>query len=306
MSEVTKTLHRKNYPAIDAASPEQSQAGRKVLITGGSAVIGRAAAEAFVTAGADTVAITSRSAEKATNVAKEIEDAGNGKTKVVGYEYEINDVNSVKALWDSLERDGIQIDVLVLNATALVPAAPEPEQSLEGFFKFFESAVRNQSINVDRFQRQGKKEGKVLIYVSTNATHFHGLPMHYTAASSPRLAFNRMLSDLAINTPVDQMQILSIHPGFVLTPENMTHGYKADSLGVPFDDPSLPGNFFVWAATKKAQFLHGRFLWTNWDVEELMAMKVKFEADQGFLRPGLQGVKSQDFPMLLAGMARSV
>lgn len=34
--------------------------------------------------------------------------------------------------------------------------------------------------------------------------------MHYTAASSPRLAFNRMLSDLAINTPVDQMQILSI------------------------------------------------------------------------------------------------
>jgi NAD(P)-dependent dehydrogenase (short-subunit alcohol dehydrogenase family) len=125
MSEVTKTLHRKNYPAIDAASPEQSQAGRKVLITGGSAVIGRAAAEAFVTAGADTVAITSRSAEKATNVAKEIEDAGNGKTKVVGYEYEINDVNSVKALWDSLERDGIQVDVLVLNATALVPAAPE-------------------------------------------------------------------------------------------------------------------------------------------------------------------------------------
>jgi hypothetical protein len=34
--------------------------------------------------------------------------------------------------------------------------------------------------------------------------------MHYTAASSPRLAFNRMLSDLAVNTPVDQMQILSI------------------------------------------------------------------------------------------------
>lgn len=87
----------------------------------------------------------------------------------------------------------------------------------------------------------------------------------------------------------------------------MSHGYNADSLGgVPFDEASLPGNFFVWAATKKASFLHGRFLWTNWDVEELMSMKDKFEADQGFLRPGLQGAASQDFPMLLAGMARAV
>lgn len=125
MSEVTKTLHRKNYPAIDAASPEQSQAGRKILITGGSAVIGRAAAEGFVTAGADTVVITSRSAEKAKSVAKEIETAGNGRTKVFGYQYEIKDIDSVKALWDQLELDGIQIDVLVLNTTDLTPAAPE-------------------------------------------------------------------------------------------------------------------------------------------------------------------------------------
>lgn len=125
MSAITKILHRKNYPAIDAASPEQSQAGRKVLITGGSAVIGRATAEAYVTAGADTVVITSRSAEKATKVAKEIEASGNGQTKVAGYQYEIKDINSVKTLWDNLDRDGIQIDILVLNATDLAPAASE-------------------------------------------------------------------------------------------------------------------------------------------------------------------------------------
>jgi hypothetical protein len=61
MSEVTKVLYHKNYPAIDAASPEQSQAGRKLLITGALAVIGRAAAQGFVTASAGVVAITSRS-----------------------------------------------------------------------------------------------------------------------------------------------------------------------------------------------------------------------------------------------------
>jgi hypothetical protein len=77
-----------------------------------------------------------------------------------------------------------------------------------------------------------------------------------------------------------------------------------DSL--PFDDASLPGNFNVWAATKNAAFLHGRFVWINWDVDELIAMKPKIEADQGFLKLGLEGVVSQNFEMLFAGMARSM
>lgn len=74
----------------------------------------------------------------------------------------------------------------------------------------------------------------------------------------------------------------------------------------PYDDESLLGNFCVWAATKKAAFLHGRFVWAAWDVDELMAMKPKFEADKGFLKVGLQGVVSQDFGHLIAGMNRAV
>lgn len=86
----------------------------------------------------------------------------------------------------------------------------------------------------------------------------------------------------------------------------MTHGFTRDTFQVPFDDESLPGNFYVWASTKKASFLHGRFVWAAWDVEELMEMKSKIEVDTGFLRMGLQGAMSQDFPMLLAGMGRAV
>jgi hypothetical protein len=32
----------------------------------------------------------------------------------------------------------------------------------------------------------------------------------------------------------------------------------------------LPGQFCVWLASKEARFLRGKFLWANWDVEELM------------------------------------
>jgi NAD(P)-dependent dehydrogenase (short-subunit alcohol dehydrogenase family) len=124
MSKFTKVLHRTNYAAIDAASPEQSQAGRNILITGGSAVIGRAAARGFVTAAADVVAITSRSEETASRVAKEIEAVGKG-TKVLGYQYEIGDEASANALWENLKRDGVEIDVLILNTSANIPTARE-------------------------------------------------------------------------------------------------------------------------------------------------------------------------------------
>jgi hypothetical protein len=47
-------------------------------------------------------------------------------------------------------------------------------------------------------------------------------------------------------------------------------------------------------------------VWANWDVDELIAMKPKIEADKEFLKVGLQGVASQDFSMLFAGMNRFV
>lgn len=34
---------------------------------------------------------------------------------------------------------------------------------------------------------------------------------------------------------------------------------------------SLPASFMVWAASKEARFLSGKFVWTNWDVDELKA-----------------------------------
>ena len=44
----------------------------------------------------------------------------------------------------------------------------------------------------------------------------------------------------------------------------------------------------MWASTQQAAFLHGRFVWANWDVDELVARKAEFK-DPGFLKLGLQG-----------------
>jgi hypothetical protein len=62
---------------------------------------------------------------------------------------------------------------------------------------------------------------------------------------------------------------------------------------------SLPAAFAVWATTKQASFLHGRFTWANWDVDEMISWKEKF-ADPGFLKLGLQGAEHVDIRTIFA------
>lgn len=57
---------------------------------------------------------------------------------------------------------------------------------------------------------------------------------------------------------------------------------------------SLPGDASVWAATPAANFLHGRFIWSNWDVDELIQRKGEIVSQDGMLKIGLQGVEFVD------------
>jgi hypothetical protein len=54
----------------------------------------------------------------------------------------------------------------------------------------------------------------------------------------------------------------------------------------------LPGSFAVWAASPEAAFLHGRFVWAAWDVEELKSgpLREKLENDETFLKITVKGV----------------
>jgi hypothetical protein len=40
----------------------------------------------------------------------------------------------------------------------------------------------------------------------------------------------------------------------------------------------LPASFVVWIASPEAEFLKGKFVWSNWDVDELKAKREHFAA----------------------------
>lgn len=130
-----------------------------------------------------------------------------------------------------------------------------------------------------------------------------------------------LLQQIAKDTSPDVMQAVSFHPGGVLTETARKAGYKEGD--VDFDDgefakylekiallefhdhhnlltlagspENLPGNFAVWAASPEATFLHGRFVWANWDVEELKnVVGSRISKDEHFLKVGVEGLSEKD------------
>lgn len=52
---------------------------------------------------------------------------------------------------------------------------------------------------------------------------------------------------------------------------------------------TLPAHFNVWIASPEAEFLKGKFVWANWDVDELKSLAKEIEKSM-LLRICLNGV----------------
>ena len=66
----------------------------------------------------------------------------------------------------------------------------------------------------------------------------------------------------------------ALHPGAMVTPQTKNHAGETwkDILA---DDAGLAGALCVWLSKGKKEWLSGRFVSGNWDMEELEGMKCK-------------------------------
>lgn len=81
--------------------------------------------------------------------------------------------------------------------------------------------------------------------------------------SIAKIADLQLASYTAAENP--NVTAIAFHPGIVLT-DMATDFWKPYAL----DTPELAGAVSVWLSTPEARFLNGRYMATNWDVEELM------------------------------------
>ncbi|KAB5571747.1 hypothetical protein GE09DRAFT_1267992 [Coniochaeta sp. 2T2.1] len=294
---LVKTYHKTSYPAISPLRPELSQAGKTVLIAGGSTGIGYAIARAFVQAKAARVIILGRRADvtkqSAAKLAAEVSTGSSSTTTTVtGLQCDIVDLADAEKLWDGFKKDGVFIDVLVLNAATVGPPGKlVGDGGIAETWRAFEVNVRTLLDFASRFEKQEGDRLRHLINISTSAIH----NFNTDAKVLPHYGLTKNAGTLAMQLYARQvdpsrMHIVSVHPGGVFTE-------MAENNGVPrslydWDDPSLPGNFSVWTTSEEASFLHGRFVACHWDVDELIndGVKQQIEADYHYLTIGLLGV----------------
>ncbi|KAH6973112.1 hypothetical protein BKA56DRAFT_635057 [Ilyonectria sp. MPI-CAGE-AT-0026] len=283
-------LHSEPYEAISPLRPELVQTGKTVLVCGGSTGIGHAIARNFCEAGASKVVILGRRSEVLQESASKLHEAY-PNTEVIGQTCDIFNRAEAQAVYDKFEKDSITFDVLILNAVHQPELKTILDQGTDRLWQDFEANVRAPSYLVERFYKQPNHSGqKYCVYVSTQDIHCWDSAPQMPGYQLTKNSFTCVLQQIARDTPSDAMQVLSFHPSIVFTEAAAKAGYTKDTL--PWTDENLPGQFAVWAASSEARFLHGRFVWSTWDVNELASSKIKaeLEADPWLLKVGVKGL----------------
>ena len=78
------------------------------------------------------------------------------------------------------------------------------------------------------------------------------------------------------------LHTVNVHPG-------VAESDMLKTAGLPgMDDTQLSGDSAVWATSKEGGFLKGKFVWVNWDVDELKQQAEKVQSTL-LLSLGLDG-----------------
>lgn len=302
-TDVTKTVHSAPYAAISPTRPELSQAGKTVLITGGGTGCGLAIAKAFVAAKASRVVIVGRREAVLSSAKKTLEDDARrlaSPTAIVFRRCDVTAESEVEALW--ADADVGYVDVLVLNAAKFqTKESSLVNMGFKEVWSMYEGNVKGPLHMAEKFQKQSVPHGKptapkFLVNVATAAIHqfdrsFSPLSMALPSYGLTKNAGTLALQLVAADVEPSEMQVVSFHPGVLYT--EVFDQLQLDTTALPWDQFELPGSFAVWLASPEARFLHGRFVWASWDVEELATgdIRRRLDADFEFLKVGVAGLK---------------
>lgn len=178
------------------------------------------------------------------------------------------------------------LDILVANAGYLPEPGPLASSETSEWWRGYEINVLGTYLLGKYFLNQSQPvRGKpVFVGVNTGAAHMGPAAGPMSGYVSSKLATASVVEFLQSENP--NIKAFNVSPGIVKSD-------MADKANMPHlppqDSPELMAHMAVWLAGPASDFLSGRFLWANWDVEELVAAKDKIEANPGLLHLSLEG-----------------
>ncbi|KAF4456690.1 hypothetical protein F53441_1246 [Fusarium austroafricanum] len=280
LTSFTKTWHKEPYPFISPTRPELSAAGKNIVITGGGTGIGQATGIAFAQAGAKSVAIVGRRLDRLEVSAKGIQ-AVNPSTQVL---FETGDVakgTSITTTFNNIVENVGKIDILVANAGMLPADGSVSDYDESKLQECIQTNFMGAFNSLQAFLPLAAPEAQVF-YIGSGISHwalFKEVPgvFAYAAAKSAAL---KMVDFFAHENP--HIHVVGIQPGIIATGIN-------PNPEIGWDTVELPARFMVWLASNEARFLKGKFVWANWDAQELLDRADEIKSSL-LLRVTLKGV----------------
>lgn len=272
-------LHHAQYPAIDPKAALKGSASAKIIfITGASQGIGQATAVAFAQAGAQAIYLTARS-EEALRETKTRVSKANSETLCEYMVCDVTDEAQVKAsIEDCVARFG-GIDVVDSNAGYLDQWKKIGESDTTSWWKTWEVNLKGTYYvirytvsylieSAKKHSARGSTSGHLILISSIGAQLVRPTASDYQTSKH---AINRLCEFVNVDHGEEGIKCFAIHPGGVPTvlAKNMPKEVHVNLV----DDPDLAAGFAVWLCSGKADWARGRYLSSNWDVDELTQLK---------------------------------
>lgn len=271
--------HHSPYSDIDPKTTlKKSASGKAIFLSGASRGIGRATAVAFAQAGAKAIYVTARS-EKALKDTKAKITEANTKTHCAYMVCDVTDADQVKAAVEDCVCKFGGIDVADANAGYLGPWPKIAESDITSWWNSWEVNVKGAYL-VARFclphliesARKHTEKGSVgghLIFISSVGAQL--LMPGASDYQTSKHAINRLCEFINVDHGEDGIKCFAIHPGGV--PTDLAKNMPEEIHPHLVDEPELAAGFIVWLCSGKADWASGRYLSSNWDVNELLQMQ---------------------------------
>ncbi|KAI0430635.1 hypothetical protein F5Y09DRAFT_223839 [Xylaria sp. FL1042] len=278
----TKTQHSAPYGSISPKLPSLSAAGKTVLIAGASSGIAQATARAFLEAGCARLALVSRRVSLLSELVSELK-TGYLDAHIETFEADTRDPAALEAAFAGIGAQQV-VDVVVNCAGYQPTLASVVEAELEDWWQGFEVNVLG-AATLARVVAARARSDAVVLQLGTAGAFFPAqLPMSGYAVS--KLALVKLMEYFGAENP--GLRVVTVHPGIVPGTEGGRKMVEQSGIEWPGDDINLPAHFLVWAASDEAKFLKNKFVFANWDVDEMKAREQEI-AGSPELMVGLNG-----------------
>ena len=232
---------------------------QRVVVTGGTRGLGRAATLAFLEAGA-TVHATYRGDDAAAEALRT--DAGEAADRLHTHRCDVSDAAQVDALWEALGEE--PVEVLVNNAgirrDAILPLMEQEAwddviaTNLTGGYLMTRHAVRNM---------MGQRYGRV-VFVTSPAGHvgFQG-QTNYGASKAGQVGMARSLCK---EVAARGITVNCVSPGFIDTeligdlPDDLRKEYRKSVPSRRFGKPEEVASAILFLASREAAYVNGATL----------------------------------------------